>query len=149
MAPPRMGRAHVRVLAKEFPLKSGTFLVPAAAAGLIAAAAIAVGLTSAGADSSGPPTLTPIKHVVVLYQENISFDHYFGTYPHATNPAGETPFTALAGHADGQRAVHDAAHQQPQRRQPAADRPAVATATSSAATTTTTTRPSRRHSTAA
>ncbi len=32
------------------------------------------------------PTLTPIKHVVVLYQENISFDHYFGTYPYATNP---------------------------------------------------------------
>ncbi len=33
-----------------------------------------------------PPTNTPIKHVVVLFQENISFDHYFGTYPYATNP---------------------------------------------------------------
>src|SRR3974390_259485 len=29
------------------------------------------------------PTATPIKHVVGLFQENISFDHYFGTYPHA------------------------------------------------------------------
>ena len=28
-------------------------------------------------------TKTPIKHVVVIFQENVSFDHYFGTYPHA------------------------------------------------------------------
>ena len=35
-----------------------------------------------------------IKHVVVIYGENVSFDHYFGTYPQATNLAGETPFTA-------------------------------------------------------
>lgn len=26
---------------------------------------------------------TPIKHVVVIFQENISYDHYFGTYPNA------------------------------------------------------------------
>lgn len=38
------------------------------------------------------PTTTPIKHVVVIFQENISFDHYFGTYPYATNPVTETPF---------------------------------------------------------
>ena len=31
-----------------------------------------------------PGTTTPIKHVVVIFQENISFDHYFGTYPNAT-----------------------------------------------------------------
>jgi phospholipase C len=30
-----------------------------------------------------PLTTTPIKHLVVIFQENISFDHYFGTYPHA------------------------------------------------------------------
>jgi len=42
-------------------------------------------------------TATPIKHVVVIYGENVSFDHYFATYPNATNPAGETAFTALAG----------------------------------------------------
>src|SRR5262249_47341961 len=91
-----MGRAYVRVLARSSLLKSGKFLVPAAAVGLIAAAVIAIGLTSAGADNQ-PATLTPIKHVVVLYQENISFDHYFGTYPHATNPAGEPAFNALPG----------------------------------------------------
>ena len=39
-------------------------------------------------------TTTPIKHVVVIFQENVSFDHYFATYPNATNPAGETAFTA-------------------------------------------------------
>jgi phospholipase C len=40
------------------------------------------------------PTATPIKHVVVIFGENESFDHYFGTYPHATNPQGEPVFTA-------------------------------------------------------
>jgi phospholipase C len=39
-------------------------------------------------------TKTPIKHVVVIFQENVSFDHYFGTYPHAFNLPGETPFHA-------------------------------------------------------
>ena len=40
-------------------------------------------------DHGDSPTTTPIKHVVVLFQENISFDHYFGTYPYAANPKGE------------------------------------------------------------
>jgi phospholipase C len=39
-------------------------------------------------------TTTPIKHLVVIFQENVSFDHYFGTYPNATNPAGEPRFVA-------------------------------------------------------
>jgi phospholipase C len=34
-----------------------------------------------GADQDDFPTRTPIKHVVVIFQENSSFDHYFGTYP--------------------------------------------------------------------
>jgi phospholipase C len=42
-------------------------------------------------------TATPIKHLVVIYGENVSFDHYFATYPHATNPSGEPAFNALAG----------------------------------------------------
>ncbi|MFC0400855.1 phospholipase C [Paraburkholderia rhizosphaerae] len=40
------------------------------------------------------PTTTPIKHLVVIYGENVSFDHYFGRYPDAANPAGEPMFTA-------------------------------------------------------
>jgi phospholipase C len=51
---------------------------------------------------TGPPTrndavtTTPIKHVVVIYDENISFDHYFGTYPKAANSDGAS-FTAATG----------------------------------------------------
>ncbi|MBV9609425.1 MAG: phospholipase, partial [Acidobacteria bacterium] len=38
-------------------------------------------------------TQTRIKHLVVIFQENVSFDHYFGTYPYAKNPDGEPAFT--------------------------------------------------------
>ena len=38
-------------------------------------------------------TATPIQNVVVTFDENISFDHYFGTYPNALNPEGEPVFT--------------------------------------------------------
>lgn len=40
-------------------------------------------------------TATPIKHLVVIFQENVSFDHYFATYSNATNPEGEPPFRAV------------------------------------------------------
>jgi phospholipase C len=38
-------------------------------------------------------TTTPIKHLVVIFQENVSFDHYFGSYPKAANTSGQR-FTA-------------------------------------------------------
>jgi phospholipase C len=41
-------------------------------------------------------TTTPIKHLVVIFDENESFDHYFGTYPYAANTDG-TPFVAKPG----------------------------------------------------
>ena len=41
-----------------------------------AAATIAYGADPA----SNIRTKTPIKHLVVIFQENVSFDHYFGTY---------------------------------------------------------------------
>ena len=43
------------------------------------------------------PTATKIKHLVVIYGENISFDHYFGTYPNAQNNSGEPAFTSAPG----------------------------------------------------
>src|SRR5579863_3060193 len=50
--------------------------------------------TTANSSSAKPvPTTTPIKHLVVIFQENVSFDHYFGTYPHAANTDGH-PFHA-------------------------------------------------------
>src|SRR5215470_16796405 len=56
-------------------------------------AAFAATTVTAVADD-GVRTATPIKHLVVIFQENISYDHYFGTYPHAMNLPGETPFKA-------------------------------------------------------
>lgn len=47
-----------------------------------------------GGHGNGPRTATPIKHVVVIFQENVSFDHYFGTYPVAANDRGEPSFYA-------------------------------------------------------
>src|ERR1700739_2063834 len=42
-------------------------------------------------------TATPIRHLVVIFQENVSFDHYFGTYPNATTPKHEPRFVAAPG----------------------------------------------------
>jgi phospholipase C len=39
-------------------------------------------------------TTTPIKHLVVIFGENVSFDHYFATYPEAGNGPGEPEFNA-------------------------------------------------------
>ena len=73
-------------------------------AGALASAAVLAIVTGSAASSAEAqplhpvpawwlPTATPIKHVVVIFGENISFDHYFGTYPNATNENG-TPFQA-------------------------------------------------------
>ncbi|WP_244818411.1 phospholipase C [Caballeronia sp. Lep1P3] len=42
-------------------------------------------------------TATPIKHLVVIFGENVSFDHYFATYPNAKNVSGEPAFTPASG----------------------------------------------------
>jgi phospholipase C len=56
---------------------------------------IAAPLSAADGDSGkSARTTTPIKHVVIIFQENESFDHYFGTYPKAANPPNETRFLA-------------------------------------------------------
>jgi phospholipase C len=64
---------------------------------ILAPIQIAPGLSVAFAKQKQPPeaaTATPIKHVVVIFQENVSFDHYFATYPFAANPSGEPKFFA-------------------------------------------------------
>ena len=61
------------------------------------------GPSVAPASASGPSpqdaaaTATPIKHLVIIFNENVSFDHYFATYPKAANPPGEPAFTAAGG----------------------------------------------------
>src|SRR5271166_6656006 len=65
-------------------------------------ALVAFGTTAALAGSAhsqwhghgGSKTATPIKHLVVIFDENVSFDHYFGTYPYALNLPGEPSFRA-------------------------------------------------------
>src|SRR5580704_15718426 len=47
------------------------------------------------AEAQSPTPTTPIQHVVVIFNENNSFDHYFGTYPKAINPPGQPRFAAL------------------------------------------------------
>jgi phospholipase C len=60
--------------------------------GLLSLVVFAV--SASGAAAAPPPSTTPIRHLVVIFQENNSFDHYFGTYPVALNPPGEPPFQA-------------------------------------------------------
>jgi phospholipase C len=70
-----------------------------------------------------PRTATPIKHLVVLFDENVSFDHYFGTYPKAANTDG-SPFYAKPGtpRVNGltpQLLTHNANEYNPERLSPA------------------------------
>ena len=75
---------------------------------LLLATTIALGPTAIPAFAASKPaatqtaedaaaTATPIKHLVVIFNENISFDHYFGTYPNAENRTGEPQFHAFPG----------------------------------------------------
>jgi phospholipase C len=52
--------------------------------------------TTTSSRSKGSSTTTPIQHLVVLFDENVSFDHYFATYPQAANTDG-TRFKAARG----------------------------------------------------
>jgi len=71
-----------------------TTLMAALTFGPLMTPEIALGASSAEAAITGQPS-TPIKHIVIVFQENISFDHYFGTYPKALNPSGEPQFHAF------------------------------------------------------
>jgi len=69
--------------------------IPVALAAIATTVALAVPASAHQPDHSAKTT-TPIKHLVVLFDENVSFDHYFGTYPNAANADG-TSFTAAPG----------------------------------------------------
>src|SRR5579875_1422972 len=95
--PRRRRRFHRRKPTRSFPMFRQALLVTACAG-----AALTLFACGGSDDPTATPvssqdalqTATPIKHLVVIYGENVSFDHYFGTYPNATNPAGEPAFTA-------------------------------------------------------
>jgi len=71
-----------------------------AAAALSLGIALSVPAAAGAAPATGrqgtASTTTPIQHLVVIFQENVSFDHYFGTYPVAANTSGQ-PFRAAKG----------------------------------------------------
>ncbi|WP_171162382.1 phospholipase C [Streptomyces sp. I05A-00742] len=64
------------------------------------AAVAALGATAPakapGAGPGTPATATPVEHLVVVFGENVSFDHYFATYPRAANTDG-TRFVPARG----------------------------------------------------
>src|SRR3984957_3009382 len=84
--------------------KLKTTLLSTVALLAVAVAATSIGPVIAGQDKNDkadkdaavdPNTLKttyPIKHLVVIFNENISVDHYFGSYPNALNPEGEPVF---------------------------------------------------------
>ncbi len=69
------------------------------ALGVVGASSVAAadGSHAAHKGSHQSSTATPIKHLVVIFDENVSFDHYFGTYPYAANLPGEPAFHAKKG----------------------------------------------------
>jgi phospholipase C len=98
------GPATVRVIRRK------ARYYAAIGAAVVIGAGVAVGTTVAGANAAPntassvavpktspasswtltPGAATPIKHLVVIFDENESFDHYFGTYPFAANTDGST-----------------------------------------------------------
>ena len=71
--------------------------VPRKMLALLTTVAFAIGPTVPAFGQSRDRTATPIRHLVIVFQENVSFDHYFGTYPVALNPHGEPRFNARPG----------------------------------------------------
>src|ERR1700744_508607 len=53
---------------------------------------------AAKSNAASATAATPIKHLVIIFQENISFDHYFGTYPNALNTTKTEPVFQPAAH---------------------------------------------------
>ena len=70
---------------------------PAAAAQSVAPVNLAALLSAKTTPEDAAKTATPIKHLVIIFNENFSFDYYFATYPQAANPPGEPAFTAMPG----------------------------------------------------
>jgi phospholipase C len=106
-----LGNVHAR---RRFTGRARYYAAAGAAAVLVAGVAVGTTVTGANAQpntvGSVPvpaatpksswqvvaPTATPIKHLVVIFDENESFDHYFGTYPYAANTDGNY-FKAASG----------------------------------------------------
>jgi phospholipase C len=76
---PRSTLPHRRSVAARFAM-----LVALSAGSLLSAASPAAAL------AADPTPATPIQHLVMLMQENHTFDNYFGTFPGAEGPPSDT-----------------------------------------------------------
>ena len=70
---------------------AGTAVLAASVLGL---SAMSGGVAATASVPAVTAAKTPIQHLVVIFQENVSFDHYFGTYPDADRTTSAQPFTA-------------------------------------------------------
>ena len=80
---------------------------------MLASAAISAIMAPAGFAAGSAESVTtnsPIKHVVVIFQENVSFDHYFATYPNAANLAGEPKFRISNAVTPSVNGINDVLH---------------------------------------
>ncbi|HVT60917.1 MAG TPA: alkaline phosphatase family protein [Thermoanaerobaculia bacterium] len=83
--PSRNRRRHAR------PQRRRRLFEAAAATAMLLGLGVVAGGTPNAAPAGGPPGVAPqaaaglskIQHIVIIMQENRSFDHYFGTYPGA------------------------------------------------------------------
>jgi phospholipase C len=87
----------MRALHRAHAIAGAAALVVAGIAGAGTAVAASASQTSALHRDHAGWTATPIRHLVVIFDENVSFDHYFGTYPYAANLPGEVKFRAVPG----------------------------------------------------
>src|ERR1700753_912497 len=81
-------------------LLSTAALIAIAASAATTASMAGENAASAKTSAADPNTLKtkyPIKHLVVVFNENVSFEHYFGTYPNALNVDGEPAFRPAKG----------------------------------------------------
>ncbi|HEY1505324.1 MAG TPA: alkaline phosphatase family protein [Stellaceae bacterium] len=66
------------------------------ALGAVFASMLVAAPTFADKVERDPQPETPIKHVIVIFQENRTFDNYFATYPVAANTQGEQSWVGVS-----------------------------------------------------
>jgi phospholipase C len=72
-------------------MKLRLLLAAGGSVALAAGLALGIGLPSHNATAAPPTGIHKIKHVIVIVQENRSFDEYFGTYPGAHGLPAKKP----------------------------------------------------------
>ena len=68
---------------------------------LVAAAALLAAVAACATTARTPAPLTAIEHVIVIYQENWSFDGLFGKFPGANGLANATPASIAQADREG------------------------------------------------